>query len=186
MPFDLIRSETTYQGRAFSVRRDEVRLPNGQNTHLDIVEHNGAVTILPLDHNGQIWCVRQYRYAAASDLIELPAGALEPNESPESCAQRELQEEIGMAAGVLEEIGGFFLAPGYSTEYMHIFLATTLFPAPLAGDEDEFLQVEQFPVQEVYRMAITGKIQDAKTLAALFLAQNSLHVKNLIDLSLPK
>ncbi len=174
MAFETIQSETVYQGRVFDVRRDQVRLPNGAQTRLDIVEHEPAVALLPVDAEEQVWFVRQYRHAAGRELLELPAGVVEKGEAPEACAQRELREEIGMAAGRLQKIGAFFLAPGYSTEYMYVFLARDLSPAPLEADEDEVLSVEQVPLGEVLRMASEGAIHDAKSLAALLLAQPHL------------
>jgi ADP-ribose pyrophosphatase len=169
-------SKITYQGRAFDVRQDTIELPDGRSAQLDIVAHSGAVTILPVDPSGQIWFVRQYRHAAGKTLLELPAGTLEKGESPEECAGREIREEIGMAAAVMEHIAEFYLAPGYSTEYMHVFLAKELTPSPLAQDADEFLSVEQFSIEDVYSLAQSGGIQDAKTLAALFLARPWLSV----------
>ena len=94
-----LRSETKYKGKAFSVRLDELQLPNGRTTKLDIVEHVGAVTIFPIDEDGNVWFVEQYRHATGGELLELPAGTLEEGEDPLECAQREIQEEIGMAAG---------------------------------------------------------------------------------------
>lgn len=174
MAFETIHSERAYQGKVFDVRRDQVRLPNGAETQLDIVEHEPSVSLLPVDSEGRVWFVRQYRHAAGRDLLELPAGVIDPGESPEECAQRELREEIGMAAGRLEPIGGFFLAPGYSSEYMYVFLAEDLSPAPLEGDEDEVISVEQIPLDEALRLANQGGIDDAKSLAALLLARGHL------------
>lgn len=168
MQYETIHSEKKYAGKAFDVRRDQVRLPDGQIAHLDIVEHVGAVTLLPMDETGAIWFVRQYRHAAGKDLLELPAGTMELGEPAEGCARREIREEIGMAASEIRKIGEFFLAPGYSTEYMYIFLATGLIPDPLPGDADEFLSVERIPLQQAYQMAKDGEIQDAKSLAGLF------------------
>ena len=145
MKFELIHSEPIYQGRAFSVRKDRVQLPNGGETALDIVEHIGAVTILPVDSDGQVWFVRQYRHAAGCAMLELPAGTLEPGETPETCALRETREEIGQRAGNIQKIGQFYMAPGYSTEFMHVYLATDLSPDPLEGDADEFLSVVCIP-----------------------------------------
>jgi ADP-ribose pyrophosphatase len=160
-----------YHGKAFDVRQDQVRLPDGQVISLDIVSHVGAVTIVPIDEQGRIWFVRQYRHAAGKELLELPAGTLEDGEAPEVCAQREVREEIGMAAQEIRKIGEFFLAPGYSTEYMVIFLARRLYPDPLPGDQDEFLSAEPLPWERAYQMAEKGEIQDAKSLTALFLAR---------------
>lgn len=171
MKFETIHSQPIYQGRAFSVRQDQVRLPDGSETNLDIVDHSGAVTILPIDSDGYIWFVRQYRHAAGEELLELPAGTLEPNESPRECADREVREEIGMGSDKLKLIGKFYMAPGYSTELMHVYIATGLYEAPLAGDSDEFLNVERIPVQQIPDMIRTGKIIDGKTLAVFQLAR---------------
>ena len=172
--YQTLQSEAMYQGKAFRVRRDQVRLPDEHITWLDIVEHVGAVTILPLDDQGRILFVRQYRHPTAQELLELPAGTLEPGEPPETCARREIREEVGQAAGEIRKLGEFFLAPGYSTEYMHVFLATELHPDPLPSDHDEFLSVEAYPHEEVFQMVERGEIQDAKTLAALMLARRWL------------
>jgi ADP-ribose pyrophosphatase len=174
MAFELIKSEMVYPGRAFTIRRDTLRLPDGHETRLDIVEHVGSVVILPLDENGHILFVRQYRHAAGLELLELPAGTLDKGEEPIACAHREIREETGMAAGRLESLGGFFLAPGYSTEYMHVFLATDLHHAPLEADPDEFLSVERVPMAEAVAMCERGEIPDAKSLAAFLLAIKQL------------
>jgi ADP-ribose pyrophosphatase len=176
MKIEILNSDKKYQGRAFDVRRDEVKLANGKITHLDIVEHVGAVTILPIDSDGQVWFVRQYRHPTGDAILELPAGTLENGEEPENCARREIQEEIGMGAGSLKKIGEFFLAPGYSTEYMHVFLARDLTPSSLPQDEDEDISVERFPYDEALKKARIGEILDAKTLAALFLAEPFLFI----------
>jgi ADP-ribose pyrophosphatase len=116
MEFELIESEIVYPGRAFTIRRDLVRLPDGRTTKFDIVEHHGSVVLIPMDDKGNLLFVRQYRHAAGLDMLELPAGTLDEGELPEVCAARELREETGQAARNLEYLGGFFLAPGYSTE----------------------------------------------------------------------
>lgn len=171
MTFDLLHTQTIHHGRVFTLRQDTVRMPDGKTTTLDIIAHHGAATLVPVDDTGRIWFVRQYRHAAGDVLLELPAGTIDPGEAPEACAAREVREEIGMAAGKLQHIGEFFLAPGYSTEYMHIYLATDLRPAPLQHDADEFLSVVTVPIAEAYAMARDGRIRDAKSLAALLLAQ---------------
>ena len=174
MKFKIITSETTYEGRAFSVRRDQVKLPDGGVTTLDIVHHSGAVTIVPVDGEGNMWFVRQYRHAASKVMLELPAGTLEDDEDPRQCAIRELQEEIDMGARKMAPLGSFYMVPGYSTEFMHVFLATDLYPSSLPEDDNEFLEVEKMSVQQVYALARAGEIDDGKTLAALTLAQSKL------------
>ena len=174
MNFETIHSEIVYHGRAFDVRRDQVRLPDDNSARLDIVDHPPSVTLLPIDDKGFIWFVRQYRYPVQQYLLELPAGVVEAGEAPESCAHREIREEIGMAAENLEKIGEFFLAPGYSTEFMYVYQATGLHPAPLQRDADEFLTVERFHPEQVMQLVAEGKIRDCKSLAALFLSPQDL------------
>jgi ADP-ribose pyrophosphatase len=174
MPYETLHTETLHHGRAFNVRRDEIRLPDGKTVRLDIVDHVGAVTLVPVDDQKRVWFVRQYRHAAGEVLLELPAGMVESGELPLDCARREIREEIGMAAGRIELIGEFYLAPGYSSEFMRVFLATDLRPDPLPGDADEFISVEPIPLEVVLRMIESGKIRDAKTLASLMLAKRYL------------
>ena len=148
MSFKLLKSEPLFQGRAFKIRRDTLETPDGNETKFDIVEHGGSVIIIPIDTDGNMLFVSQYRHAAGKDLLELPAGTREDNEPFEECAAREIREETGMAAGTLEHIGDFYLAPGYSTEFMAVFLATDLTHNPLEADADEFLQLEKIPVKQ--------------------------------------
>jgi ADP-ribose pyrophosphatase len=171
MDFKLLNSETIYRGRVFNLRQDDVLLPDGANTRLDIVDHPSAVVLVPIRGNDQILFIRQYRHAAAKAVLELPAGVLELDEDPEICALRELREETGMSAGKIQKIGGFFLAPGYSTEYLHTFLAADLKPDPLPADHDEFIDVIPIAIIQAYSMAEEGAIHDAKTLASLLLAR---------------
>jgi ADP-ribose pyrophosphatase len=174
MPFELIKSETLLQGRTFKLRRDHLKTPNGRETQLEIIEHGGSVIIIPIDADGNMLFVRQYRHAAGMDLLELPAGTRDGDEPYEDCAAREIREETGMEAGTLIKVGDFYLAPGYSTEFMGVFLATDLKHNPLDPDADEFLSVEKMPVKDAIAMAERGDMPDAKSLAALFLARPHL------------
>lgn len=177
MNYELIASQTIFNGRVFNVRQDQLRLQNDRQVILDIVEHAGAVTMLPVDEEGMIWFIRQYRHAAGQEMLELPAGMVEHDEPLVEAAGREIREEIGMRAAELIHLGGFFLAPGYSTEYLHVYLARHLQPAPLQPDEDEWIHVEKIPVKEAYRLAESGELLDAKTIAALVLARPWLQGK---------
>jgi len=170
MSFRAIERENIYQGRAFAVERVQMRLPDGAIRPYDLVQHNGSVTIVPLDDQGNLYFVNQYRIGAGEDLLELPAGVLEKGEDPEICAAREVREETGMQASTLTLLGDFYLAPGYSSEHMYVFLATGLSPNPLAHDLDEFLQIQVIPLSKAMQMARSSQIKDAKTLASLFLA----------------
>lgn len=174
MPFELIKSETLLQGRAFKIRRDTLKTPDGRETKLEIVEHSGSVVLLPIDQERNLLFVRQYRHAVGGDLLELPAGTRDGEEPFEECAAREIREETGLEAGHLQKLGEFYLVPGYSTELMAVFLATDLKENPLDADEDEFLQVEKIPLKQAIEMAERGVIQDAKSLAALLLARSHL------------
>jgi len=174
MPFELLKSEVLMKGRAFSIRRDHLKTPDGRETKFEIIEHGGSVVIIPVDENGNVLLVRQYRHATGGDLLELPAGTLDDAEDPEVCAAREIREETGKAAEKLTKLGEFYLAPGYSTEFMIVYLATGLSEDPLDADDDEFLSVESIPITEALKMAESGEIPDAKSLAALFMAKSSL------------
>jgi 8-oxo-dGTP pyrophosphatase MutT (NUDIX family) len=179
MPFELIKSETLLQGRAFKVKRDYLKTPNGEETKLEIIEHGGSVVVVPIDKDGNLLLVRQYRHAAQQDLLELPAGTRNDEEPFEECAAREIREETGMEAGTLQKVGGFYLAPGYSTEFMAVFLATDLKHNPLQADFDEFLQVEKLPVKKASELFQSGEMLDAKSLAAWLLAK--LHLEKYLD-----
>lgn len=169
--YEIIHSEIVYKGKVFDVRVDQVRLESGKVIQVDIVQHNGAIVIVPIDQEGNIWFVDQYRHAAGETLLELPAGTLEDQEEPLSSAQRELREEIGMSASKITPLGEFYITPGYSTEYLYIFLAEDLTPDPLPLDEDEVITVVKAPINQVFQWVREKRIRDAKTLAALLLAQ---------------
>ncbi len=174
MEFRVLHSEVIFQGRVFNVRIDQIGYPDGRQSRTDIVEHRSSVTIIAIDDQDLIWFVKQIRVPVGEWLLELPAGVMETSESPADTAQREIREEIGMAAQSLQQIGEFYLAPGYCTEKMYIFLARDLYPAPLDKDPDEYMSVEKIPVETAIEYAKNGEIKDAKTLAALLLVQRYL------------
>jgi ADP-ribose pyrophosphatase len=143
---------------------------------MDVVEHPGGVTVLAFDDQDRVLLVRQYRHPVGRPLLELPAGTLEPGESPEHCASRELQEETGYRADRLERLGGFYSAPGYCSEYLYVFLAEGLLESKLDGDEED-IRVERHSLAEVNELVAAGEVEDAKTLAALtLLGQRPEHV----------
>jgi ADP-ribose pyrophosphatase len=174
MPHQWIDRTLVYSGRAFAVAQHRMRLPDGRETTYDLVEHNNAVTILPFDAHGNILFVRQFRLGARGELLELPAGVLHDNEDPALGAAREVREETGFAAGQLTLLGGFYMAPGYSSEFMHVFFAADLRPDPLPQDDDEFIQLERIPAARALEMATAGEIRDGKSLVALLLAHHWL------------
>ncbi len=168
------KSEVAFQGHAFKLRQDYLRTPDGRNVIYEIVEHPGAVTIVPVDEDRRILFIKQYRPATGEVLLELPAGTLKPGEDPLDCASREVREETGMAANQLDHIGELWLAPGYSTEYLHFYLATGLYESPLEQDEDEFIEVERITYEDALEMVARGEIKDGKTLAGLLMLRNIL------------
>lgn len=166
-PPDVVASRRVHDGWV-GLRVDTLRFASGREGTIEVVEHPGGVTILASDRDQRLLLVRQYRHPASRELLELPAGTLEPGETPESCAARELQEEAGYKPGRLERLGGFYLAPGYCTEYQHVFLASDLVASRLEGDE-EAIYLETASLEEALRLVAAGEIEDAKTVAALLL-----------------
>jgi len=162
------------KGTVFNVKEVELALPDNRTQIYQLVDHPDSVTILPLDENGYIWFVKQFRIGSQSCLLELPAGVLEPGEDPLECARREIREEIGMGARKFTKLGAYYLAPGYCSECNHAFLAEELFPSPLMHDDDEFLEIEKYKNTKAYELTKQGKIIDGKSLAALLLAQKHI------------
>jgi ADP-ribose pyrophosphatase len=169
-----IDSESIYSGRVVKLFVDTVELPNGATSKRELVRHPGAVAIVPVDAEGRLVLVEQYRYATGKVLLEIPAGTLEPNEDPDVCANRELQEETGYKPGKLQKLGAIYLAPGYSTELIHLYLATDLSESRLAGDEDEFIDILHLSLADVLDKITNNTIQDAKTISAVMLAREHL------------
>jgi ADP-ribose pyrophosphatase len=165
----LISTETIYEGRVFDVRIDVIR--EGENEYSrEIVAHQGSAVIVPVFANNTVALVRQYRHAAKKHLLEIPAGTLGKDESPEDGARREVEEEIGAAAGKIEKLTEFFVSPGFLTEKMYVFLATDLRETKQNLDEDEFLSIEKFTFPQIFELVKNGAIEDAKTMVGVILA----------------
>lgn len=163
----LLSSDVLHSGRIFRVLRQRVQLPSGLIQDLDLVDHPGAVAIAALEEDGRLLLVRQYRHAARSHLVEIPAGRLEPGEEPLQAARRELEEETGQRAARWSELCRFFPAPGFCSEQLTLFLAKELGPVSGARrpmDEDEELELVRLTPAEVLSSA-----RDAKTLLAALL-----------------
>ena len=170
----VLDTETIYDGKLVHLSRVTVRLPNGEQSFREIVRHPGAVAMVPLTAEGEVILVQQFRLASNRIMLEIPAGTLEPGEEPQVAAERELQEEIGYRPGRLTSLGGEFTAPGYTTEFIHLYLAEDLEAAPLAVDDDEFLEIVTLPLDEALRRVESGSIQDGKTIVALLLTARRL------------
>lgn len=167
---ELVSSEPGFDGRLLHVRVDHVRLADGTPARREVVQHPGAVAILPMLDDRRVVLLRQFRQPAGEVLWEVPAGTLHPGEAPADCARRELIEEIGYAAGSLEPLTSMYVAPGYTSEIIHLFVARDLRPAPPNLDHDERLHPVVLDLDQVHAMIATSEIRDAKTICAVLLA----------------
>ncbi len=156
-----------YKGRIVNLRVDEVTLPDGKKTSREVVEHRGAVVILPITDEGKIVMVRQYRYPVGEELLELPAGTLEADEDPQFCAERELAEETGYRAEKIEFLTSYYSSPGFCTEKLYLFLATGLKAGVQKLESDEKIKVELYSMDEVKERVRNGEIKDAKSIAGI-------------------
>ena len=167
-----VASEVAWRGRILTVRVDQVRLPDGSETKREIIEHNGAVAIVAIDGAGNVLLVRQFRKPAEQVLLEVPAGTLERGEDPDDCARRELIEETGFATGSIHRICGFYTAPGFCTEFLHVYVARDLTPAYAHADADERIELVRLPLDECIRLVRSGAICDAKSIVGLLAVQS--------------
>ncbi len=168
----VLSTSRIYDGRIINLRLDEVELPDGRHARREVVEHPGASVIVPVDQQGRVYLVRQYRDAAAEELLELPAGKLEPGEEPLACARRECLEELGLEAGSWTHLASFYSSPGFCDELLHCFLARELRQGVSDADRDEFLTPESWPLANLAELL--GQLKDAKSIAGLLLAQRAL------------
>lgn len=168
-----LSSQKIFDGRILSLRVDRVLLENGHETVREVIDHQGAAGVVAFDEEGKLLMVRQYRYPIGQELLELPAGKIDPGETPLQCAARELQEETGYKAEKLTELGRVYPAAAYDVELVHLFYAEGLTPAQQKLDEDEFLSVERVDFDEAVRMVLDDEILDSKTQIGI------LRIKNL-------
>ena len=166
-----LRRVNRYEGIVVNLTVDRIRLPDGNESFREVVEHPGGVCVLPVDEEGYAYCVRQYRYAMGEHLLEAPAGKLEPGEDPLKAAERELSEETGFTAGRLIPLGSYFTSPGISTEKLHLYLAIRLRRGEAHPDEGEFLDLVRIPFDELFERAQNGELPDAKTTIAVLQAR---------------
>jgi ADP-ribose pyrophosphatase len=169
-----IEKNTVYEGVIVNVRRDKAELVNGNVVGREVVEHPGGVTVIPVEPDGTVWCVRQFRYPFGREMLEVPAGKLERGEDPFDCAVRELSEETGLTADEFVYLGPCCTSPGFSTEVLHIYLALGLHPGNMHLDPDEFLNVEKYSLDALVEKVMSGEIDDAKTIIAVLKAKKYL------------
>ena len=162
-----ISSRHVFKGRAFNVRVDTVINASGQQTTREIVEHVECIAVVPVDANGDILLVRQYRKAVEKELLEIPAGGIDPGEDPDSAVRRELQEEIGYLPEKIERMKGFYSSPGFCTEYLYLYLAEGLKPSQLYAEDTAGIETVRIKPRQVRRLIASGEICDSKSIAGL-------------------
>jgi ADP-ribose pyrophosphatase len=165
------KQTVNFRGRIITMTTDEVVLPNGYRTELEVVHHPGGAAVVAIDQQERVCLLRQYRYVADGYIWELPAGKLEPNEPPLVTAQRELVEEAGVSAQHWNSLDSYLSSPGIFTEVLHLFLATGIEAAVAAHEKAEVIEVHWMPFAEACEWALSGKIRDGKTALGLIRAQ---------------
>ena len=176
-----ISSTPIFDGKVLHVRLDEITLPNGVTATREYCHHNGAVCVLPLTDDGEVICVRQYRYPFHEDLLEIPAGKLDtPDENPNDAVCRELREETGATAKRMIYLGKYFPSPAILDECIYMYLATGLEFGDTEFDDDEFIESVKIPLSTLVELTLAGKIRDGKTQIAVLRAHMMID-RGLID-----
>jgi ADP-ribose pyrophosphatase len=165
--FKVKETKHLYSGRVVNLSVEKIALPDGNEISREVVHHPGAVAIVPMLSPDEVVLIKQFRYCAGKALWEIPAGTLEPGESPAACAARELTEETGYRAGKMVPMGGVYTSPGFCNEFLHLFLAADLEHCGLKLDPDERIEVHTMSMNEALRKIESGEIVDAKTIVGL-------------------
>lgn len=168
MSYEVKKSEVVYKGKIFNLEKDVITLPNGRETVRETIRHGGAAAMIPIDNEGKIIFVRQYRHSAGKEVLEIPAGTIEKGEEPYNCAVREIQEETSYKAGKMTFLFKMFSAIGFCSEQIYIYLAENLEKGKFNMDEDEFITIERYTLKESIELIYKGEICDSKTIAAVF------------------
>ena len=166
-----------YSGNIINVEHVTVTLPDGRQATRDLVMHPGASAVVPLNENGEVYMVRQYRKAIETVTLEIPAGKLDFEEDPRICAERELKEETGLKAKVITHLVSMHSTPGFSNEILHLYAATCLNEGESCSDDDEFISTERYPVSQLLEMVFKGEITDAKSIIGIMMAERIMNGK---------
>jgi len=169
-----LSSRLIYDGQVVKLRVDTVRLPGGRETKREIVEHGDCVAIVAIDGNNNVLLVNQFRQPVEKELLEIPAGGIDPGEDPLTAVRREMQEETGYLPQKVERLGGFYATPGYGTEYLHLYLATDLTPSRLYAEDTESIKLVRVPISQIPSLITSGRICDAKSIAGLLIYSSLL------------
>ena len=167
-PYTVVNSKEVFKGRAVRLVVDKITLPNDETTLRETVHNHNAAAILPIDDNGDVYLVRQYRHALGREILEIPAGIIDDCEPPEICAHRELEEEIGLKAGNMTHLLDYHGSVGICSGKTHVFVAKDLTPGTVSLDYDEFITVEKYSLSDCLNMIKSGKIIDGKTILAIY------------------
>ena len=166
-----LTTDKVYSGKLLKIYRDTVLLENGNTSVREIAKHPGGVCVAALEDDGSLWFVRQYRYAVGEDVLELPAGKLEPGEDPDDAIVRELKEETGCTADSIIKVSASFPSPGYTSEVLHLYIARGLHHGDQHLDEDEDLDAFRIPLADAVKMVMNGEIRDSKTQTLILMAE---------------
>lgn len=170
-----IKSDQVFEGKMINLRVDTVLLPGEKKATREIIEHPGAVAIVPITKDNKIIMVKQFRKPVESILLEIPAGKIDKNEEPLACAKRELKEETGYESRNMKFLFSFYTSAGFSNEIIHLYVAKDLISGEACPDEDEYIEIEYIKINELVKMIYDGKIKDSKTIMAI------LAVKDLLE-----
>ena len=169
-----LSSQLIYDGQIVKLRVDTVRMPGSRETRREIVEHSDCVAIVAIDNDKNVLLVKQFRKAVEKELLEIPAGGIDPGEDPVTAVRREMQEETGCLPRKVERLGGFYSTPGYCTEYLHLYLATDLTPSQLFAEDTESIKLVRVPISQIPGLIASGSICDAKSIAGLLIYSSLL------------
>ena len=169
-----VDTETIFKGKVFTVEKLKVTLPDGSPAMREVIRHNGGAAIIAVDDDNNAYMVRQYRIATGGEMLEIPAGKVEPGEDPKECAARELTEETGFTASNVEFLASVYATPGYCSEKLHVYLATGLKAGNPHRDQGEFLNVKVYKLAELRDMVNAGQIKDAKSVIGILMASAKL------------
>lgn len=177
MSYEVKSSEVVYKGKVFNIEKDVITLPDGREATRETVKHGGAAAMIPIDDEGKIIFVRQYRHSAGKEVLEIPAGTIENGENPYDCAVREIEEETSYKAGKMTFMLKMFSAIGFCSEVIYIYLAEDLVKGEFHMDADEFITIERYSLDESIDLIEKGEICDSKTIAAILAYKNHIQQK---------
>jgi ADP-ribose pyrophosphatase len=172
-----LKSETLYSGQVFSLVVDDVEYSSGRRAIREVARHPGGAVVVPLLDDGSVLLVQQFRYPLKKELLELPAGKLDPGEDPQLCAVRELEEETGYIAGSIRKLTAIYTTPGFCSEQLHVYVAMNLTPSPrgqMLEEGEQDIVVKRFPLSEVVTMIERGEIVDGKTICGIMMTAHQL------------